>query len=568
MSDTSIGPQTSAIRLCISVGLFAILAVLVVVPFCLLLYASFVTTLPFMGEHGAAFTLANYQAIWTAPLVTAMMNTLIVSGFGALLAMTLGCGLAWLVARTDIPCKSLVHIAGVMPLFVSLLVASLSWSLLGAGRTGYINVVFDAVGLPFRINMQSLAGISIIHGLYYAPYPFIFLFSALTLVHPDMEEAGAVHGGDVHRILGHITFPLVKPALFGSLLLITVLMVEEFPVPQILGAPVGIETLSIRIFKLIGRVPSLPNQAAAVSILLTAIVFVLVFAQNQILKGRDYRTLTGKGAQSRLIPLGQLRWLALTFVGFYIFVAIALPLFGLVQAAFRDNLYVPDISALFDPKQFTSRHFLDSLTSDAVVSALANSLLVSLLAAILGSAFYFFIACVVHRSEIPGRKLLEYFAMAPVAIPAMVMGMGILWTWIAVPLPVYGTIAILILAFITRFMPQGYRAIASSVAQIHDDLEHAALIAGASRFGVIRHIIFPLVRGGVAASFFLVLVLGMRELTASLFLYTTNTRVLSIVIYESYENGSWNAVASISLIYTALLVLLTWLSQGWIRARL
>ena len=117
-------------------------------------------------------------------------------------------------------------------------------------------------------------------------------------------------------------------------------------------------------------------------------------------------------------------------------------------------------------------------------------------------------------------------------------------------------------------MPQGYRAIASSVAQIHDDLEHAALIAGASRFGVIRHIIFPLVRGGVAASFFLVLVLGMRELTASLFLYTTNTRVLSIVIYESYENGSWNAVASISLIYTALLVLLTWLSQGWIRARL
>jgi iron(III) transport system permease protein len=148
------------------------------------------------------------------------------------------------------------------------------------------------------------------------------------------------------------------------------------------------------------------------------------------------------------------------------------------------------------------------------------------------------------------------------------MGLGILWTWLAMPLPVYGTLAIIVIAFVTRFMPQGYRAVSSSVMQIHDDLEQAALVAGATRLQALRKIVLPLVRGGVAASFFLMIVLGMRELTASLFLYTTDTRLLSIVIYESYENGAWSSVASISLIYTCVLILLTVIGRRWMRAQL
>ena len=548
--------------------LLAILAVLIVIPFAVLVYASLVTALPFSGNTDVSWTLANYRALWSPALGYAVVNTLIVSLGGAALAMFFGCGMAWLAARTDVPCKPLVHLAGVMPLFVSLLVASVSWSLLGAGRSGYINIVLDSLGIPFRINMQSLAGIVVVHGLYYAPYPFIFLYSALTLIHPDLEEAAAVHGGDVHRILGHITFPLVKPALLGALLLIIVLMAEEFPVPQILGGPVGIETLSIRIYKLVSRVPSLPNQASAASIVLTAIVCVLVYSQHRILQGRDYRTVTGKGVQVRPIPLRRLRWVAIAFVALYAFVAIVLPLFALVQSALRNNLYIPDVAALFDVSQFSLRHLTTALTSPAVHQGLINSLVAGVLAATFGSIFVFILAYVVNRTDLPGRRLLEYLVMLPVAIPALVMGLGILWTWLALPLPVYGTLAILVIAFMARFMPQGYRAVSSSVSQIHDDLEHAALVAGATRLKAMQTIILPLVRGGVAASFFLMVVLGMRELTASLFLYTTDTRLLSIVIYESYENGMWSSVASISLIYTAVLVVLTVMSRGWMRAQL
>ncbi len=548
--------------------LLAILTVLVVIPFGMLVYASFLTAVPFSGERDLAFTLANYTDLWSADLGRAFINTLIVSIGGSAMAMAIGCGLAWLAARTDVPGKSLVHLAGVMPLFMSLLVAAVTWSLLGSGRSGYLNLIFDYIGLPLRIQMQSLWGITFVHGLYYAPYPFIFLFSALTLVNADMEEAAAVHGGTMARNLRRVTFPLVKPALIGSFLLTVVLMAEDFPVPQILGAPVGIETLSISIYKLMSVVPAKPTQAAAASILLTLVVFVLIFAQRLVLSGRDYRTLTGKGAQVRPIRLGRWRWVALGLVVFYALVAVGLPMLALLQGSLRSNLFIRDAAALFDTSQMSLVHLKAALFSPAFHDSLINSVLAGVTTAAIGSIFFFILSYVVNRTTLPGRQLLEYLAMTPIAVPALVMGLGILWTWVRAPLPVYGTLAILVIAFLTRFLPQGFRTVSSSIRQVHDDLESAAMVAGATRRRAIMTITMPLIRGGVVASAFLMVVLGLRELTASLLLYTTKTRVLSIVIYEQYVNGNWAQVSALSLIYTSLLVILTLAGRRWLRAQL
>ena len=548
--------------------LMSILIVLVVIPFGMLIYASFLTAVPFSGERDLAFTLANYTDLWSADLGRACLNTLIVSIGGSVMAMAIGCGLAWLAARTDVPGKSLVHLAGVMPLFMSLLVAAVTWSLLGSGRSGYLNLVFDYIGLPLRIQMQSLMGITFVHGLYYAPYPFIFLYSALTLVNADMEEAAAVHGGTMTRNLRRVTFPLVKPALIGSFLLCVVLMAEDFPVPQILGAPVGIETLSISIYKLMSVVPAKPTQAAAASILLTAVVFVLIFAQRLVLSGRDYRTLTGKGAQVRPIRLGRGRWLALGLVVIYALVAVGLPMLALLQGSLRSNLFIRDAAALFDTSQMSLVHLKAAFFSSAFHDGLVNSMLAGVTTAAIGSILFFILSYAVNRTTLPGRHLLEYLAMTPIAVPALVMGLGILWTWVRAPLPVYGTLAILVIAFLTRFLPQGYRTVSSSIRQVHDDLESAAMVAGATRRRAIMTITMPLVRGGVVASAFLMVVLGLRELTASLLLYTTKTRVLSIIIYEQYVNGNWAQVSALSLIYTSLLVILTLAGRRWLRAQL
>jgi iron(III) transport system permease protein len=552
-------------RIAVMALLLGVCAVLVLSPLLMTVTASFSTTVPFSGGAAPRFTLGNYTALFTTDLAAATWNTLVVSVLGTIMAVAIGTVLAWLAARTDIPCKPLVHLVGLMPLFVSLVVASVTWSVLGSGRSGYLNIILRSLDIPLQLEVRSLAGITLVHGLYYVPYAYIMLFGALSLVHPELEQAASVHGARMSKVLLRITFPLVRPALLGASLLTFVAMAEEFPVPAILGGPVGIETLSTRIFNLMTRVPGEPNQAAAVGILLTALVSVLVWLQRRLLKGRDFRTVTGKGMRPQLLPLGAFRWVALAFVLFYAFIALGLPIMALVIGALRQGMFIRDAAALFDPAAFSLNALRSVLADPHVLQAVLNTLVTGTAAAVIGTTLYFIIAYVIARTDLPGRHLLEYMAMVPLALPALVMGIGVLWTWLAIPLPIYGTLLVLIIAYTGRLMPQGVRAISASIAQIHDDLEHAAQVSGATRPQAIRRITLPLMRGAVVSSAFLTLILATRELTSSLLLYTTNTRVLSVVIYEAYEQGLWSFVASISLIYTMLLLVLTLIGRRWMR---
>jgi iron(III) transport system permease protein len=557
----------SAARFAVPGTLYAVLALLVIVPIGMIAYASFLTAQPFSGATGVAWTAVNYAQLWNADIAGAALNTLVCALGGTVVALAIGCGLAWLVARTDVPGKAFVQLAAIMPLFVSVLVASAAWSALGSGRTGYLNIALSSIGIPWHVNVESRTGIALVFGLYYAPYVFLFMQGALALVHPDMEEAAAISGAPIGKILRRITFPLVKPALLGSMLLVFALMVEDFPVPQLLGSPVGIETLSVAIYNLMMHVPTQPNAASALSVLLMAATASMVFLQRRMLGSNDYRTVTGKGMAPRVFRLGGARWAAFAFVLVYVLLAIAAPAFALLEGAFRTDMYIPNVGALFTPSGLSVAPLVSALSDPDVIHGAQNSLAAGLGAAIAGAALCFILAYVVHRTTLPGRGALEYLAMLPVAVPALVLGIGILWTWLAAPVPVYGTLLILSIGYVSRFLPQGYRAIASSIVQIHEDLEHAAQVAGANRLQVVRRITLPLVRGGVASSAFILLILSIRELTASLFLYTTSTRTLAIVIYEKYVTGSWSAVASISLVFTLVLAVLTLAGRRWLNVR-
>jgi iron(III) transport system permease protein len=559
----------TAARASVLGGLFLVLCILIIVPFCMLIYMAFVDLSPFSAHtRPPAFTLANFAALWEPATLRAIGNTLIVSVFGTAISMVLGCSMAWLAARTDVPWKPLIHMAGIMPIFVPQLIAAIAWTLLASGRSAYLNMMLRELGIPLEVEIESLAGIALLFGLYHTAFPYIFLYSALTLVNPEMEEAAWLHGGTTRKILERVTFPLVKPAILGSMILIFVQMVEDFPIPQIVGFPAGIEVLSIRIYRLMITAPANPNQASAISISLIAIVCCLVATQRYILKGRDYRTVTGKGAQSRSFPLRKFKWVAVALVFFYLMLAVILPLFALMQGAFRPNLYVRDLASLFDLNQMTMRNVINVLNDNAVLTGLKNSLLAGGSVAIFGVAFYFILSYVVTRTDLRGRHILEYIAMVPLAVPPLVMALGILWTWVSLPLPIYGTMLVIIIAFIGRFMPAGYRVISASMMQVHDDLEHAALVSGASRAETVRRITLPLLRGGVVSAMFLMIVLGLRELTASLFLYTANSRVLSIVLFDRLDDGTWSAVATISLLYVVVLGTLAFVGRKYMRAAL
>ena len=545
--------------------LYVFLGITVIVPLAILVLAAFTDAPPFSGATALHFTLLNVAALWAPDVAGAAGNTLFVAVIGTIGAVAIGSFLAWLAARSDIPARSFVHLVGIMPLFLSVLVAATAWSQLASGPTAYFSLVLTQLGIPWQPNVETLPGIAFVYAIYEAPYPFLFMYSALTLINPELEEAAAAHGASLGHILRRITLPLLKPALLGSTLLVFALIVEDFPVPQILGVPVGITTLSTRIYLFMTSVPAQPNVAAALSVVLMIFTSIFVFTQRRLLQGRDYRTVTGKGMQARELRLRRLRWPAFALVVAYALLAVGAPLFALLEGALRKNVFIQNAAALFDVHAFSVQPMLDALSDPDVSRGSIVSLSAGAFAAIVGALAFLAIAFVVHRTKLPGRQPLEYLAMLPVAVPALVLGLGILWTWVGVPLPVYGTVWILGIAYLTRFFPQGYRAVASSMQQIHDDLDAAARVCGARALTVARRITLPLVRSGIASAVFIMVVLSLRELTASLFLYTTSTRTLSIVIYEKYETGSWSQVAAISLVFTIALMTVTLLGRRWLR---
>ncbi|UED84694.1 ABC transporter permease [Streptomyces profundus] len=546
--------------------LLAILTFLVILPMGTLLYATVVDEPPRPGSPPGSFTWENYRAVLAGENRSALYNTLIIGIGSTGLAMFIGTGLAWIAARTNVPGKAFVQMAGVMPLFISTLIGALSWSLLASPQQGYLNILLRDIGLPGFLNVYSLPGIIFVSGLYYAPYAFMFSYSAFTLLNPELEEAAYVHGGRFRNVLGNITFKLVAPSLLGAATLILVFSMENFPIPQILGTPENIQTLPSQIYRLMATAPSLPNQASATGAILLLITAVMVFLQRRVLATRQYVTVTGKGFKPNPQDLGRWRWPAFAFAMTYVFVAIVLPIFALVQGAFRSNPYTADVAAMFSPENFATDTMREVLSSDALQTGLRNSIMVGAGAAVFGGLFYLVLGYYVHRAQGIGRRTLTYIAMWPAAIPALIIGLGFLWGWSDFHF-IYGTLAILILAYIANLLPQGFQGMSSSLIQVHRDLEESAEVCGAGRIRTAKEILLPLIRTGVVSTMLLIFILSMREISVAMFLFTSDTQLLSISIYNAWEGGRLPPVAAMSLVYVVFLLVLTFVARRWFGMR-
>lgn len=544
--------------------LLLLLGFTVLYPMGMIILASALDTPPRPGAPLGHFTLDNFASLATPENLRAAKNSLIFSVFGSLLALIIGGAMAWLVARTDVPLKRTVAFAGVAPLFLSSLVGALAYTLIASPQSGYINLLFRDLGVDFRFDIYSGAGIIYVFGLFYAPYAFLFLMSALQLMNPEFEEAAEAHGATRFDVVRTVTFPLVQPALLGAGILILVLTLENFPVPQVLGTPIGTETIPSMIFRKMMTSPPRPTEAAATGILLLVIMIALVYVQSRILRNRAFHTVAGKGFRPKLMPLGAWRWPACIACMLYLFLAVLLPVFALLQSSFRAQGFIPNFLALFDVSAFSLRNITATLEYRPFQTAFANSLKLGVATAIVGTVFHFVLSYYVNRTKLPWRGAIEYIAMLPVGIPSLIIGMGFLWAWIGLPIPIYGTLTIFVLAYTARFMPQGYRAISATITQVHKDLEDSAIVAGAGRVRAAWDILTPLIRPGVASAAFLLFLLSMRELSTSVFLFTAETRVLAIILYEQWETGSWSRVATISLLYSALLFVITIIGQRWI----
>jgi iron(III) transport system permease protein len=318
--------------------------------------------------------------------------------------------------------------------------------------------------------------------------------------------------------------------------------------------PGRIDTLPSTAYRLMNFTPSRATEAAAIGVLLIILMGLLLVAQSRLVARRDFATARGKGLRTARVRLGLLRWPAFFLVVFYAFLAVVLPFFALSQMALRRNRYMSSVQEIFLTFDYTIQPLIDLFDYEPFTLGMRNSLLTGFGTAIAGTALYLVMVYRHQRTASKRRHLLEIVAMMPLATPALILGLGFLWTWYLLPLPLYGTLWILILAYVVRFMPQGFRNLSASIAQIHPELEESAWVCGATKSRTAAAVTFPLMRTSIASTMLILFVLAFRELSAAIFLFTSRTRVVAIVIYDLWEAGNIRGSASVSILYSIVLL--------------
>ncbi|MBI5318144.1 MAG: iron ABC transporter permease [Bradyrhizobium sp.] len=548
--------------------LLAVLAFLVIYPMLLLLVGALTDVNPVVeGIQLSHLSVGNFLAVLGNPNVAeALVNTLLACGGGTLIAVVIGLAFSWIVVRTNTPFRGFIAAASLLPLFAPPLVAGVAWSILGSPKTGLINTMFKWVGLDWRVDFYSLWGLIFVFGIYYAPYVYMFTSSALRNMDPSLEEAAEISGASAFSTLFSVTFPLIMPAIVSGMLLSFIVMLGIYGIPAVLGAPINLNVLTTYIFKLTNWSPPLYNTAAAVAVILMVVTGGLVYLQQRVLSGRSYTTVAGKAYRPRSLDLGPWRWFTFGLALVYLLAVVVLPMLALIVAAFRKFMFIRDVSSLFDLRQYSLMHFESIFDNPLTMRSIYNAVEVGVITAVVGGALAFAIGYTIHRTNVIGRRSIDLISTLPVAIPGLVVGVAYLWAWIGIPGGLYGTIWILALAFIARFMPDTVKALSTSFLQIHRELEEAAWVCGKGVLGTIRTIVLPLASPGVLAAMTLLFVLAIRELGSSLFLYTSKTMVMSVLLLDYYEGGNLGKTAAFSLVQTVLLGVLiggaNWLSRG------
>jgi len=373
---------------------------------------------------------------------------------------------------------------------------------------------------------------------------------------PALEEAAQMSGAGPLRSMLTITLPLVAPAILSGSLLAFIVMFGIYGIPAALGTPARIDVLPTYLFKLTSWTPPLFNTAAAVAIIMVIVTSLCVAVQHWALSGRSFVTVTGKSFKPRTLKLGRWRWLTFALACLYALIAVVLPCIGLLVAAFRKFLFIPNLASLFDGRQYSFGHFDNLFESALVWRSFWNTLEVGLISALLGGLLAFAISYTTHRTDLPFRRTLDILGTAPVAVPGLVIGVAYLWAWVAFSGMLWGTTLIIALALIARFLPDTLKVLGGSLMQIHRELEEASKICGTGTLQTICRIIVPLTLPGVISAMSLLFILSIRELGSSLFLFTNTTIVMPVLLLDFYEGGHTGATAAFSVFQTVLLLVI------------
>ena len=496
-----------------------------------------------------AYGLGNFEALPQYSEI--MLNTLTVSLAATVMALLFGFVTAWILSRTNVPGRRTLEQLMAVPYYMTPLLGAFAWSLLGAPESGFVNQVWRALGgTDALINLVTPFGIAWVMALFEGSVAFVMIGAVMKSMDPALEEASQVIGASRLRTMLRVTLPLVAPGVLGAAILVFAEMLGSFSAALVLGNPDRFYVVTTAMYQLVSQYPPRIPLAAAMGVSLFAVMFLMLFLYRRLIAGRSYVTISGKAFRPRVMDVGRLRWLLFTVCIFYVLLSVALPLLTLAFAS------VQKIAVAFPAaSNWTLANYQTAFTMNAVRAALGNSLLLGVATASIGVVLMGLISWLIYRSRLPGSGFIEYLVMFPQAVPRLVFAFGMMWAWIVFPIPIYGTLWLLLIAYLTVFLPLGVRTISGVMLQIDKSLEECAQMCGAGWGYRIRTVTVPLLWPGLIAAWLLLFVASIRELGASILLMGPHSKVITPSIVESWFASSTELTAAMALIQTLVVAI-------------
>lgn len=500
------------------------------------------------------FTFQYYRNLFSELRVLGpLLNTFYFSIGSALLATLIGGTIAWIVVRTDTPLRGLGYFTAFASFGTPFILYTIGWLLL-LGKAGpfnyWLKILFNQTG-PV-INIYSLFGMIFIEALLWSPFVFLMLAAAFRSMDPSLEEASAVCGARIWQTMRRVSLRLMLPAFFSVLLLIFIRSFESFEIPALVGLPGDVRVLTTSIYIDAQKLPPQYGSAGAFSVLLMLVVAFTLYLYFRVTReGDSFRTVTGKGYRPTVIQLGRWRYLAALALITYATVLLVLPFLIIVWASLLPFYIQPSLEAIH---RFTLKNYVTALHFPKITDSIKNSLLLGLGSASAVMVLTLLASWLLVRTKMRGRWLLDLLTTMPLLFPGIVMGLAILRFYLFVPIPVYGTLWILLIAFITRYIPYGIRYMHSGLLQLHKELEEAAYTAGASWSNCMRRIILPLMTPSFLGGWIFIFLLSAKELSMSVLLVSPQTPVVSVAIFELWENAQVGELAAFGVLWTLILV--------------
>jgi iron(III) transport system permease protein len=533
----------------------AVLLVLTVIPVGFLVYGAFRTDAPGLAS---TWTWVNLDFLGSSTFLEFARNTLVIAALSSLLGFGLGLVLAVAVVRFNPPGARWLDTLIVVPAFVPPFLMALAWMLLLSPRIGYLNAALAHVHLG-PLNIYTTGGIVWVMGLCSAPVCYLYIRPGLLAFDASLEEAAWVFGASRARTMRRIVLRLATPALLSSILVVFVTSLGEFGVPGVLGPQAHVDTISTALLLMVTEYPSDPNRAAVLGLTLMVVSAAGLLLNRRILKGRDFATVGSRGAVQRPTRAGRGRYLALLPCVLFALVAMVLPLAALVVGSLQ-----PFLSPTFK-SGWTLANYTDLRSYPGALTSIGNSLLLSVLAAVIGVLLAAWLARISLRGKGLLRRGVDQAATLPLAVPHVVFGLALLWMWIQLPVGLYGTKWILLVAYVGLLLPFGMRAAVAALQQIDPSLEEAGRMTGAGPFRVSARILLPLLAPALLSGATIILYHAMREISASLMLYTPGNEVMSIEIWNIFATGDYVKLFALSVLNIVLILLMVAVGNRLIR---